>query len=217
MLSKTFQDAVVLTRALRIRYLWVDSLCIIQHDLDDWERESAKVSSVYANGALAIAATHVKDGSDGLFLDANETRVSGMTPLKEPYVLYFRRLAIHQSGGVMEGGRGGSSTRFRRGGVFRKRLLSPLILHFGGDELFFECNPAAWCDCGSKRNRKLLKTEYTKLIFCYHDLDYDPQFRYPDYNHVAVVDDCNVILSGHDEFGRVEGKTLTICGPLATG
>lgn len=314
MLSKTFRDAIVLTRALGFRYVWIDSLCIIQDDLHDWERESAKMSSVYANGALTIAATHAKDGSDGLFLDANETRISGMTPLKEPYELCFRRLAFHQSGGVMEGR---DHPLFRRGWVFQERLLSPRILHFGGDELFYECNSAAWCECGLKRNRRLLKTEYAKLIkrlnsasprrldyqhldlaqhlwrsmvcnyadlllskpadrltalsglarqmaavrksaylaglwedsliadllwsgnnyprpdtkiaptwswasttnavFYYHDLDYDPHFEYPDYNHVAVVDDCNVILSGHDEFGRVEGGTLTICGSLATG
>ena len=36
LLPKTFQDAVVVTRALGLRYLWIDSLCIIQDDEGDW-------------------------------------------------------------------------------------------------------------------------------------------------------------------------------------
>ena len=31
-LPKTFQDAIVVSRALRVQYLWIDSLCIIQDD-----------------------------------------------------------------------------------------------------------------------------------------------------------------------------------------
>lgn len=35
-LPPTFRDAVVLTGALNIRYLWIDCLCIIQDDIGDW-------------------------------------------------------------------------------------------------------------------------------------------------------------------------------------
>ena len=35
-LSKTFQDAICLTRTLGFRYIWIDSLCIIQDDARDW-------------------------------------------------------------------------------------------------------------------------------------------------------------------------------------
>ncbi|KAH7378009.1 hypothetical protein BKA64DRAFT_585809, partial [Cadophora sp. MPI-SDFR-AT-0126] len=34
-----FRDAIELTRTLGIRFLWIDSLCIIQDDIEDWERE----------------------------------------------------------------------------------------------------------------------------------------------------------------------------------
>src|SRR5579871_836181 len=35
-LSQTFQDAVTLTKQLGQRYLWIDSLCIIQDNKEDW-------------------------------------------------------------------------------------------------------------------------------------------------------------------------------------
>ncbi|KAK8015800.1 Neutral/alkaline non-lysosomal ceramidase [Apiospora marii] len=48
------QDAVKVCRALGIRYLWVDAVCIVQGDKDDWERESQKMSSIYHNAAATI-------------------------------------------------------------------------------------------------------------------------------------------------------------------
>jgi len=35
-LPKTFNDAIALTRRLGVRYIWIDSLCIIQDDNLDW-------------------------------------------------------------------------------------------------------------------------------------------------------------------------------------
>lgn len=35
-LPKTYQDALVVTLSLGYRYIWIDSLCIIQDDRDDW-------------------------------------------------------------------------------------------------------------------------------------------------------------------------------------
>src|ERR1700761_1950673 len=42
-LPKNFQDAIILTRALGIQYIWIDSICIIQDNLEDWEIESRKM------------------------------------------------------------------------------------------------------------------------------------------------------------------------------
>lgn len=36
-LSKTFQDAINVTRSLGYLYIWIDSLCIVQDDKNDWE------------------------------------------------------------------------------------------------------------------------------------------------------------------------------------
>lgn len=35
-LNKTFLDAIEVCRHLGVRYLWIDSLCIIQDSLEDW-------------------------------------------------------------------------------------------------------------------------------------------------------------------------------------
>ena len=66
-LPKLFQDAVIVTRSLGIRYLWIDALCIIQDDKDDWDRESSRMASIYRNCKVRIAATAAKDPTKNFF------------------------------------------------------------------------------------------------------------------------------------------------------
>src|SRR4051812_13673725 len=51
-LTKTFQDAIWIAQSLGFQYIWIDSLCIIQDDEEDWRRESILMSSVYSNSSL---------------------------------------------------------------------------------------------------------------------------------------------------------------------
>jgi hypothetical protein len=55
-LPKNFKEAVVLTRALGLRYLWIDSLCIIQDDAEDWRGEAATMFQVYSAAEVTIVA-----------------------------------------------------------------------------------------------------------------------------------------------------------------
>jgi hypothetical protein len=55
-LPATHQDAIVLARKLGLRYLWIDSLCIIQDSTSDCQRETAMMGDVYSNAYLTIAA-----------------------------------------------------------------------------------------------------------------------------------------------------------------
>ncbi|KAH7074279.1 heterokaryon incompatibility protein-domain-containing protein [Paraphoma chrysanthemicola] len=68
-LPKTFQDAVTIAWELDVPYLWIDSLCIIQNDAADWEKEASHMGDVYANAYLTIAALASKDDSSGCFPD----------------------------------------------------------------------------------------------------------------------------------------------------
>jgi hypothetical protein len=56
-LPKNFRKAVLVARNLGVQYLWIDSLCIIQDDTDDWTRESANMCSIYTHSYTTIAAT----------------------------------------------------------------------------------------------------------------------------------------------------------------
>jgi hypothetical protein len=65
-LSNTFQHANIACRQLGIDYLWVDSLCIIQDSVSDWNDESVLMSQIYESSVCNLAATTARDGKDGL-------------------------------------------------------------------------------------------------------------------------------------------------------
>ena len=53
----TIQDAIILTRELDIRFLWVDRLCIVQDDQVSIQSNIAQMASVYAQAYFTIIAT----------------------------------------------------------------------------------------------------------------------------------------------------------------
>src|SRR2546423_3103415 len=76
---KTFQDAIFCARQFGIRWVWIDTLCIIQDDETDWIRESARMGSVYANAYLTISAAASTDDSSGIFPSVDD-RMDDLIP-----------------------------------------------------------------------------------------------------------------------------------------
>lgn len=66
----TFWDAIRITWALDARYVWIDSLCIVQDDTEDWQAEASQMSNVYRGSCLNIAALDAQDSDGGCFLDS---------------------------------------------------------------------------------------------------------------------------------------------------
>ncbi|KAF4472219.1 Heterokaryon incompatibility, partial [Fusarium albosuccineum] len=65
-LAANFRDAIAITRNLGIRYIWIDSLCIIQDSRSDWEAESKKMGSIYRDAAVTICAAASKGSKEGI-------------------------------------------------------------------------------------------------------------------------------------------------------
>ena len=66
-LPQTLQHAFRLARLLGIRYLWIDALCIVQDDPEEWELEAAKMGLIYSNAFLVISAIVSSHAGDDLF------------------------------------------------------------------------------------------------------------------------------------------------------
>ena len=64
-LPQGFKDVVDICLKLGIRYLWIDAICIIQADSDDWALESTKMHTIYANSWLTIALPRTESPYNG--------------------------------------------------------------------------------------------------------------------------------------------------------
>jgi len=128
---------------LGLRYIWIDSLCIIQDSKEDWQKEAGLMGQVYSNSVCNISATGASDGSEGLFFDRHplairpfRARVDG-AQAKGSYYLFNPRL---WADGVDD------APLNRRAWVVQERLLSPCNLHFGSTQIYWECRQRLACE-----------------------------------------------------------------------
>jgi hypothetical protein len=70
-LTQVFRDAIDLARRLGIDYIWINSLCIIQGSIEDWEHESALMGDVYKYSWCNIEATGFENCLAGMFASRN--------------------------------------------------------------------------------------------------------------------------------------------------
>ena len=69
-LPKTFQDSIFIARKLGVQYVWIDSVCIIQDDGEDWTHEAKTMGLVYQKAYLTISASQ-SPGDHARFLTQN--------------------------------------------------------------------------------------------------------------------------------------------------
>ncbi|KAF2810966.1 HET-domain-containing protein [Mytilinidion resinicola] len=74
-MPKTFVHAVKVTKAPGLRYLWIDSLCIVQNDENEWLAESQDMGTIYERAVLTLAASSAVDSTLGLFLQRDYSRI----------------------------------------------------------------------------------------------------------------------------------------------
>ncbi|TRX91111.1 hypothetical protein FHL15_008093 [Xylaria flabelliformis] len=137
-LPPTFRDAITVATELSIRYIWIDSLCIVQDDPDDWKREAAKMGDVYLNSYLTIAATRAPNSETG-FLGPRSFTQTVKLPGKilgphnpftaDIYACQRRSFASDVDDGPLN----------RRAWVLQERILSPRTLHFTEHQVYWEC------------------------------------------------------------------------------
>jgi Pyruvate/2-oxoacid:ferredoxin oxidoreductase delta subunit len=145
-LLPTFQDTILVAERLGIRYLWIDSLCIIQNSEADRARECGRMGEVYGSSHCNIAATAAMDGTQGLFRDHE---FGGPSPCQiSPRWDQIRKKAIldknvsrsYRFYDIHEGkNQINRSPLGERAWVVQERLLAPRILHFAERQLYWEC------------------------------------------------------------------------------
>lgn len=79
-MPKTFREAISFAYGLGVEYIWIDSLCIIQDDAQDWHMQAANMRTVYRNAFIVILAAGAKDSSEGLFVTERPNPIVYETP-----------------------------------------------------------------------------------------------------------------------------------------
>ncbi|KAM5356528.1 hypothetical protein ACJ41O_003174 [Fusarium nematophilum] len=146
-LPQNFQDACNIVKTLGHQYLWIDSLCIIQDDSEDWAIEAGRMASVYGSSWLNISAAASSNSNDGIFHSQGKHSGEAWMP-----IWVQRKWGGDFSGTYCVSDLRGWWSRLnnaplnRRGWVVQERLLSPRVLHLGLEQVAFECCCMSACE-----------------------------------------------------------------------
>jgi len=155
----TYRDAMQLTEKLGLEYIWIDSLCIVQDDPDDWAREAASMADVYANCYITIAAVSSANCAEGFKIPA-ELSVSGSTSAGQPYRVFAEPRDVdryHPFPPILTALKIEVAwPLLSRGWVLQERLLSPRVLYITQFEMIWECRGRICCQCDDPaRNQRM--------------------------------------------------------------
>ncbi|KAI0965566.1 heterokaryon incompatibility protein-domain-containing protein [Xylaria arbuscula] len=173
-LPKTFRDAVYMTRLLECRYLWIDSLCIIQDSREDWELEAGRMADVYGNARVTIAAVMSDNSNGGLFSrhepSAVKHTIQRVCESGRHAVVDVRPALEHASyyGSSHYGLPPGTGAKLLgRAWCFQEYLLSPRVMLFTDWEILWVCLSRLECNCGqySRDTRDLISESDLKIRF----------------------------------------------------
>lgn len=165
-LSRTFRDAVIATRELKFRYLWIDSLCILQDSDEDWKRQSVQMCTIYQRAIFTIMAAHASGGDVGLFVNRD-----GLAQL--PFRLRLKRSnneddtisAVFLSLSRMSADLSFSLPLFTRAWVLQEQAISRARLIYYGEQVLWECQSARGSErCPNGGSQVSNLHEFTRAI-----------------------------------------------------
>lgn len=129
----TVRDAMALTKAVHLRYLWVDALCIIQNNDTIRTRMVANMHHIYGGAAVTIVAADSAHANSGLPGVQQATRQMQQTVVQ---VAGLRLVARSCYLDVMLN----RSTYNQRGWTYQESCLSSRLLYVTSKGVTFRCS-----------------------------------------------------------------------------
>jgi hypothetical protein len=146
-MTRVIQDTIQTTRALSIRYVWIDALCIVQDSIDDWARESVLMGFVYSNAFVTICPTSTSSCLEGFLNRAPLVRVKFYSTLRPDVhgVFNLRYQYVHDTVNskdleILHPRLIDFRTPWHsRGWTFQEAQLSTRLLYFAHSCIYYSC------------------------------------------------------------------------------
>jgi hypothetical protein len=124
---------------LGVSYIWIDSLCILQDDPQDWQCASAKMSSIFRGAILTISATTSSNSHEEIGINdtiQSATQFAGVTGVSPAFAIRgpdnvssMSQIQQHMEAAPVNG----------RAWIFQEKKLSRRILHLTSTQFVWQC------------------------------------------------------------------------------
>lgn len=147
----TFQDAIYVVKKLGIRYIWIDALCIVQDDQDDWETESVAMCDVFAHSEVTICAAKCSSPEEHFLLSPTDELLSvhfrsKLRPdISGQYSIRLEPRHVSPASQDIE-----NSAWVSRAWVWQEEVTSTRQLVFGNKTLQFRCTRGTFFEDGRR-------------------------------------------------------------------
>ena len=131
-LPNVIADAITVTSALHLRYLWVDKYCIDQDNPQTKHDQIKQMDSIYANAELTIVAAAGDDETFGLPGVGKQERSPQLSARHADSRVISTLTHPHQR--IL------TSKWSTRGWTYQEAVLSRRRLVFTSEQMYFECN-----------------------------------------------------------------------------
>jgi hypothetical protein len=133
---------------LGLRYLWIDSLCVVQGDTEEWVLEASKMASVYGNALITLSALSSVDSKSGC-------RISNRQAITQDHLFFdfdsgpyrirlfqqeIRKWYEEYGDDTYRHGKYGKNPLRTRAWALQERELSTRNIHFSENLILWECN-----------------------------------------------------------------------------
>ena len=135
---RTIEDAIAVTKALRLRYLWLDRYCIPQNDAKERDSNIRQMDLIYSGAHLTIVAAGGQDPDFGL------PGVSSRPRIPQARIQIGNRTlcsTMEDPTRVIN-----HSTWMSRAWTFQEALFSRRRLIFTEQQVYYECKATNWSE-----------------------------------------------------------------------
>ena len=144
-LDATIRDAVLVTRALGLSYIWIDALCIIQGDVKEWEKEAARMDDAYGGSAVTLVVANSRSTKES-FLKERDLQYIAVPFRHKPSARVF--LSSEWMSDYDEI----SSFWGKRGWTMQEGLLPNRILYYTPSQMVWRCCEERRTERGSTKS-----------------------------------------------------------------
>lgn len=149
-----YQDAITVARQLKVRYIWIDALCVIQQDKSDpqdkdkgkdWANEAERMEQVFRSAYATIAACCANSPAENFLKRRPERQCVTM---QADNAFYYLCNAIDNFSEDVEQGE-----LAKRGWVLQERALSRRTIYFTEKQTYWECGEGVRCETLTKTKK----------------------------------------------------------------
>lgn len=139
-LPVTIQDSIILMDRLYIEYIWIDTICIVQDDHEDWQHEAAKMHEVYGNSCFTLCVCSSDNAAEHLF-----RKREAWSPATKPCRLGDQWLSNYEISLEEIRTQSPISTR---AWTLQEERLSPRVLYWSAHKIYWSCSISQYIEMG---------------------------------------------------------------------